>query len=50
MWTPQIAGGRKMQMRRMLPFWPGRMHTCMRLSLDSRLGKLAGTTTLPCWS
>ena len=26
----QIAGGRKMQMRRMLPPWPGRMQACMR--------------------
>src|SRR5215467_6371643 len=37
-----------MQMSRMLPFEPGRMQACMRLSLDSRLGKSAGTTTLPC--
>ena len=44
----QVAGGMKMQIRRMPPLGPGRMQACMRLSLDSRLGKLAGTTTLPC--
>ena len=38
-----------MQMSRMPPFEPGRMQACMRLSLDSRRGKSAGTTTLPCF-
>ena len=38
-----------MQMRRRPPSGLGRMQACMRLSLDSRRGKLAGTTTLPCF-
>src|SRR5262249_22154681 len=45
----QVEGGRKMQMTRMAPASSGRMHTCIRLSLDSRRGKVAGTTTEPCF-
>lgn len=35
-------------MMRMPPELEGRIQTCMRLSLDSRLGIVAGTTPVPC--
>ena len=44
----QVEGGMKMQISRMAPPSPGRMQACIWLSLDARLGKLAGTITLPC--
>lgn len=42
-----MGGGRNTHMTRMPPEVLGRMHTCMRLSCDSRLGRVAGTTPVP---
>src|SRR5262245_13112343 len=43
-----MDGGMKMQMSCIWPPMPGSMQACIRWSLDSRRGKLGGTSTLPC--
>jgi hypothetical protein len=38
----------KRQRTRIVPLGKGLMQTCMRLSLDSCLGKFSGTIAVPC--